>query len=291
MIIGTALTRPERVSVFRRVVDEAPIDCADISGILTMLKFDGELSDLSSGYDGTQAWKRDNLPAFTPSGVFTDGRRGRFPTSHSGLVVIDVDDPASAAKPVPASLPWRAHWRTISGGRSILVRVSPVPEYHWQHHQAYHAVRAAVEAAGIRVDMSRDVCRLRYFNFAPELRSRNPLPFKVRYSSPPPPPKPSRSTVFDRASPADLRAALKRIGPVDDYYDWWRVTAAIKHCVGRGAMHERVAHRIWDEWSRLSPAYDETVNELKWAEELREVANPVTLGTIYAMAKGESREF
>lgn len=75
-----------------------------------------------------------------------------------------------------------------------------------------------------------------------------------------------------------LRSALRHIDP-DPYDPWIKIGMALKH-----ADAGPRAYDLWAEWSRPSPKFDAAVQAKRW-ESFGPHDNPVTLGTVYEMAK------
>jgi hypothetical protein len=116
--------------------------------------------------------KKKNLPAFTPSAVFTERRKMDFLDFYSGFVHLDLDklslEELQKAKEVIAQSPY-THLCFVSpsgNGLKVFVKVSSGIEYH---DVAYTAVKAHFETlTGLKADPScKDITRLCFMSYDP----------------------------------------------------------------------------------------------------------------------------
>ena len=116
---------------------------------------------------------KSNLPAFTPSGTFDDGRKARKITSYSGYIILDIDKLSKSQLQKTINTTRLAPYTYASfispsgNGLKILVAVNSKKE---DHKEAYNQVREYYETAlNIDIDTSgSDVSRLCFMSFDPD---------------------------------------------------------------------------------------------------------------------------
>jgi hypothetical protein len=82
-----------------------------------------------------------------------------------------------------------------------------------------------------------------------------------------------------QTSVAEVEAALKKV-PTDDRNTWFRVGCALWQEFGeQGRL-------LWDMWSQGSPKYNRADQDKTWRSiRSKRVLKPITLGTVFALAK------
>src|SRR5690606_38154089 len=128
---------------------------------------------------------KKQLPAFTPSGTFENGRKAELLTQYSGFVILDLDklspEDLARAKSLVALAPYTfAAFISPSGnGLKIIVPVNSTAEHHklaFQQVSDYYeqALQLVVDPSG------KDVSRLCFMSYDPDcFRNINAEPFNV----------------------------------------------------------------------------------------------------------------
>jgi hypothetical protein len=114
--------------------------------------------------------QKAQLPAFTPSGTFSNGRKAHTLSQYSGYVILDIDKISdiqlAEVKEKAALIPntFAAFTSPSGNGVKIIVSVSSIPE---NHKLAFMQVAQYYEAAlNVKIDQSgKDVCRLCYMSY------------------------------------------------------------------------------------------------------------------------------
>lgn len=140
---------------------------------------------IAEGQDKEADKLKKQLPAFTPSGTFDNGRKAELLTQYSGFVILDLDklspEDLEKAKSLVALAPYTfAAFISPSGnGLKIIVPVNSTAEHHklaFQQVSDYYeqALQLVVDPSG------KDVSRLCFMSYDPDCyRNINAEPFNV----------------------------------------------------------------------------------------------------------------
>jgi hypothetical protein len=165
---------------------------------------------------------KKQLPAFTPSGTFDNGRKAELLTQYSGYVILDLDklNPTDLekAKSLVALAPYTfAAFISPSGnGLKIIVPVNSTAENHklaFQQVCDYYeqALQLVVDPSG------KDVSRLCFMSYDPDCyRNINAEPFKVNIEQEPEPKKKQEPPKGEQTEP-------KAEQPTNEEQDWLEV--------------------------------------------------------------------
>ncbi len=132
---------------------------------------------------------KKQLPGFTPSGTFENGRKADLLTQYSGYLILDLDKlnpkDLANAKNKAAEIPhtFAAFISPSGNGLKIIVAVSSNAEHHnLAFQQVFDYYEQVLE---LEVDPSgKDVCRLCFMSYDPECyRNINAEPFMVNIES------------------------------------------------------------------------------------------------------------
>ncbi len=165
---------------------------------------------------------KKQLPAFTPSGTFDNGRKAELLTQYSGYVILDLDklNPTDLerAKSLVALAPYTfAAFISPSGnGLKIIVPVNSTSEHHklaFQQVCDYYeqALQLVVDPSG------KDVSRLCFMSYDPDCyRNINAEPFKVNIEQEPEPKKKQEPPKGEQTEPKEEQ-------PSNEEQDWLEV--------------------------------------------------------------------
>lgn len=166
------------VSIFRnfaQLIEHKPITSvlSDIQSGTYRASIEAIRKLMSENKTGEAETLKKQLPGFTPSGRFENGRKADRLTTYSGFVILDLDklnpEQLTKAKVTAANAPFTfAAFISPSGnGLKIIVPVTSSAE---QHKKAFHQVAGHYQQAlQFAVDPSgKDVSRLCFMSFDPD---------------------------------------------------------------------------------------------------------------------------
>ena len=218
-------------------------------------------------------YKAENLPAITPSALFSERRGNRQSFVHSGHVVIDIDGiddaPSVLTRLVKSPQVALAFISPSGNGIKAIIAVDPIPETPVQHQAAYHYVAVLVAGLlGIKVDISHDVSRLCFLTHDPDVYLNvEPEPIRWQWGFEPPPRKTYVPDVPVSAEQelADALQALSSIQGQIEYRDMIRIIAALHNDIGSAAREPAIEwmmsvrghrgctrQRAEDDWDRVA---------------------------------------
>ena len=259
--LPAAMDTMPTVSHFQGVRAVSPVGTLTLSALVDQIRanhspLSGAVTKIRSENDKTaRAQLKQELPAVTPSGVFTY-RNHRSLQKHSGLTVLDFDGLASEAAAgelrdrLAKVATTAAAFISPSGqGVKVLVRVDPVPKDNSEHHIAWAAAVSRYRALGAPNEdpSGKDVPRLCFLSHDPGAKSQWPceaVPWKY----------PEEKAVTEAPAPSPrgdawIRPALDAIDPVSpDYATWINVGMALHDGESKGALTNGL--KLWDSWSR-----------------------------------------
>jgi hypothetical protein len=134
---------------------------------------------------------KNKLPAITPSGVFSYRSKGNL-IRHTGIICIDIDLKGNEnvgnydqIRELLATVPFIAYvGKSVSGTGFFAMVSTPVAKDEAEHTQIYTALESDFLKAGLLLDSTSDITRLRgysydpdaYFNHNPEQYTRKVIP-------------------------------------------------------------------------------------------------------------------
>lgn len=148
---------------------------------------------------------KDSLSAVTFSGLFNGPHKADCLTEHTGLLIVDFDDLADRLQAARTAIEHDPHTKTVfvsptGSGLKVLVRIPADPA---GHERAFDTVaRYFQDQHGLTADASgRDVCRLCYVSFDPDLYQNDAAQMFVI---------PAQLSAAHTGGSVDLDAALRR---------------------------------------------------------------------------------
>lgn len=262
--------------------------------------------------DDKDEYKKSQLPAMVPSGVFTKrNSAGLVEGMHSGLMCLDYDDvenPQGLCAMLEAIPTTVAFFVSPSGnGVKAFVRISPKPTCAEEHTAAHRAVVNAYTIDGVPApdEQCKNLDRLCYlaydpFAFIDEERTASvawempalpeaPTP-RTRKSAPKSAPSDTTDTTSDDTaletettdspqwSDGAMAFVLKSI-PAEKYDIWVRVGMAL-HAADYPI-------EVWEDWSRTAGNYESGACARKWKSFSSDgvAGRAVTIGSIFTLRK------
>ena len=231
---------------------------------------------------------KTQLPAVTFGGTFDGGHKAQNLKTHSGLLVLDLDDiEVNSLDDLKARLlafPFVCLLFISPSGAGLkaVVRLDGAPANPAEHTAAYNTVATAMAAADITVDPSgKDVSRLCFLSHDPFLIWRpNATPFEWKTAEKKPNAVCNRARIrecpphSEWEGEVDLKA-LDFIDPDHSYERWYQVGMACKTA--------GLAVAVWDNWSASGEKYKAGECEKKW--DSFDSGGRITWGTVVLWAK------
>ncbi len=230
---------------------------------------------LAEGKTKEYTEKKKSLPAFTPCGTFSRGRKIETLQDYSGILILDIDKLAApelqkAREKARAEKYTYAEFISPSGiGLKILVPVTTGREHH---PAAFNQVKAHYESVlGVAVDKSgRDVSRLCFLSYDTDaLLNLDAKPFPVN---------------LNLSLEKDIQKVVEQIeaAHIDltgDYESWRNIGFAL--CDALGESGRGYFHRL----SRFNPDYSlENCNE-QYTKCLNSTGAGISIRTLFYCAK------
>lgn len=257
-------------SIFKNTRETQPVKALPI---LTVLKsiiegaYKEEVFAIRACEDSKQRSElKKALPAYTPSGVFSE-RRDDALIEHSKLIVLDIDGDISKREAIENdSYVYACHLSVSGNGLAVYVKIKPS-----SHREAYQELSSYFfQYYGVTVDPSgKNISRLRYVSFDPKLYlNEESLVWEVRVSA-----------FGDDIE--DLVSAIERSGRdlTADYGNWLKIALALASECGEGGRG--YFHRI----SQMHPRYKADECNRKYSDALRNGRGEVHINTLYYLAK------
>lgn len=187
---------------------------------------------------------KKQLPAITPSGIFTERRKSGL-VQHSGLIAFDIDnigDSASDIKAALSEIPNIAYCGLSVSGQGLwgLIPISNADK----HEAHFRAIELAFAGIGITIDKAcKDVSRLRFYSYDSDAYiNHNAVVFDQVYYDPVPQPT-HRSTVHP-SSNIVIQRAVKLIMDAPDgqkYFNLNKASFLLGGYIGVGLIEENEA--------------------------------------------------
>lgn len=225
-------------------------------------------------------YKRKQVPGFTTSGTFPNSRKASELGTHSGFIAMDFDDvDLSLREELYADDYTYAGFISIGGsGICIIVKIEPS-----KHFDAFKALEHYYFTKyGEQIDPAcKDVSRLRYVSYDPELFiNPNAKQFKS-YLSKPKGRKPKINPVI--SSDSNIEFVLKQIEAdrkdlTADYQAWVELAFAFQSEYGETG--EEYFHRV----SQFHPDYDYEKTSKKYRA-CKSTGSGISIATFYHYAK------
>ena len=218
--------------------------------------------------------KKKSLPAFTPSGLFENGRKLEFLKEYSGCLVLDLDkltyDQLYEAKEKIIKIPYTySCFISPSGqGLKILVKVISRPVFH---KQVFEQVKDYYEQQlGLPVDPSgKDVTRLCFVSWDKDLYLNDTSAvFKTQVIM-----------MEDEIEKVVRQIEAKSIDITAEYDDWLKLGFSLVDAIGEEGRP--YFHRI----SRFYPGYDIKKCNAQFDECLYSTGSGVTAKTFFYIAQ------
>lgn len=200
------------VSFFRNVYDVHPQTISLLRWLQGIDKYNPVVDQIRATTDkATRTELKKQLPAITPSGTFTDGRKAEKLTNHSGFIALDFDNlqnpDETKAKISQIANVFYCGLSASGGGLWALIPISN-PEHHKEH---FLALRLDFLRLGLQIDPAcQDVSRLRFYSYdLDSYLNLDAIPYKKRYT----PPKPIATTPkrFSKSNPVDPLQIAERM--------------------------------------------------------------------------------
>ncbi|MDP2991275.1 MAG: BT4734/BF3469 family protein, partial [Kiritimatiellota bacterium] len=204
------------------------------------------------------------LPAVTFSGMFSGPHKAEALTAHSGILCLDFDGINGRLAEVRPQLekdPYRSAVFISPGGVGLkfLMKIKPDAT---EHGRAFDAAAAYFKKTyNLEADKSgRDVCRLCFVSYDPELVHKPDAAIFETPPAPQPKPRPMPAQKFDDIPDrAKIEDALRHVSANCSFDDWLRIGMAL-HSWSPGE-----GRAIWDLWSRTAPErYQEAAIGQHW---------------------------
>jgi hypothetical protein len=238
--MNSVLTK--EVSIFPNCVDPNPFDEILLDEWLQTKSYKKEVLKFREceNLNRRKILKKE-LPAITPSGIFSPTRKAVNMVAHSGLICIDID-----SKDNPKIKDWQELKNRLSNiiniaycglsvsgkGAFALIPIT-YPEHHLGHFNALDFYFAVDE--GIIIDTAcKDVCRLRTISYDPNpyvnpgaQRLKSVIDFSNK-SSPP------KMTANDAVRIDSILTEIKNsnLDITSDYTDWFQIGCVIAKVFG-----------------------------------------------------------
>lgn len=225
------------------------------------------------------------MPGFTSSGEFSY-RKDTHLVQYSGLLCYDIDglDDVARIKAAVKSDAFCVMAYTSPSGYGVKLFLRWADPRSGDHKRAWDAGRQHVESVyGVTITdtAGRDLSRLCLLAYDPDVFF-NPAPSLVRV-----PAEPVREPLVSSAPAPEpesdeevqILSALGYLDPDTSYEHWIRVGMALRRWnAERGFV-------FWDAWSARGSKYRKDTMRSKWESFAGDHNDPVTLGTIFHMAK------
>jgi hypothetical protein len=277
-----------KVSIFDSHRNTTPINSGDLNTVLANIK-DGRWQDHILAYR-TGKTTKDKLPAFTTSGEFK-ARKSDQLIQHSGFICMDIDEQDNpnieegAAKLRYDPLLY-AMFRSAGGkGYCAIFPIDPN-----RHLDAYLGLEKRIaDRYELIVDRAcKDVTRLRYVSYDPDLyiSDKKPARFKDYL---PKPSAPVRAQYVGNESDSDYMIAQivsRNINLCEGYQDWYRVGCALISKYKDDPKGLDHFHTL----SQMSAKYNSQKCDAKYAELQRSSRREITFATLVYMARSAGVE-
>ena len=233
------------------------------------------------GYQGA----KKQLPGFTPSGEFSY-RKDEFLVRYSGLLCYDLDglDDVARIKAVAESDSFCVMAYVSPSGYGVKLFLRWTDPHHDGHKRAWDKGRRHVESVyGVTITdrAGRDLSRLCLLAYDPDVYF-NPAASLVRVTAEPvrePLAKSAPAPEPESDEEAQILSALGYLDPDASYEKWVGVGMALRH------WNPDRGYVFWNHWSARGDKYKESQLRGKWESFATEHGNPVTLGSLFHMAK------
>lgn len=278
------MTAMTQVSIFENTFSKTPYETT-IDDMLEAIR-DGSYREKvekirSASSPEAKRKLKNNIAAFTPSGIFAGGKKNDDLQQHSGFIAVDFDALESdldTARSVLYADPYTyAGFVSVGGGGlCLLVRINQA-----KHEESFDALeKYYFTKYGYQADQScRNVSRLRYLSYDPDLY-HNPEShtFTDYVKKPKGRPRHERPIV---TTDDDFGHVLRQICDshtdiTPDYFDWLKVGMALKSRFGDSGLDH------FQTISSFHPDYDPVKTERKYKS-----LNPklVTFSSFFYVAK------
>lgn len=230
---------------------------------------------ISDGKKKEYTEKKKSLPAFTPCGTFSQGRKIETLLNYSGVLILDIDKltapelEQAREKAGKEKYTFAMFLSPGGNGLKILVQVNTGREHH---SAAFNQVKAHYESVlGVLVDKSgRDVSRLCFVSYDPEaLLNLDAKPFPVN---------------TNLSLEKDILKVIEqienaRLDMTNDYVSWRNIGFAI--CDALGESGRGYYHRI----SRFNPDYNLEICNEQYTKCMQSTGSGIHISTLFYMAK------
>jgi hypothetical protein len=273
-----------KVSYFTKVFDKTPARDMDFADYLAGIKH-GKWEDEVLAYR-TGRIKKSNLPAITPSGIFTSRNYSDL-KEHSGILNVDID-----AKDNPDTnllqlrdeiyadpYIYAGHISVSGGSLSLYVKINGK-----KHYESFCAVEKhfANQYKLVIDKAAKDIPRLRFVSLDPELhvndKSKKWTETLEKEKQPP------RSYSDYITSDSDFDHVMHQITSravniAEDYHDWVQVGMALASGMGEAGRNH--FHAI----SSISAKYDRAACDRKYDSFLKSSRDGYTIRSFFWLAK------
>lgn len=260
---------------FNKVIANKPLE-----SVLEMIRtgkfkhYIGPLRQLvSDGKEQEYTAKKKSLPAFTPSGMFSGGRKSNLLVEYSRIIILDIDKLESIKdlrEKTEKCIYTFACFESPSGkGLKILIKTD---NSLTKHREAFLKAQAYYEKLlGVKIDPSgKDVTRLCFMSYDPNLYyNANSEVFKI---------------LPERAMKNDVEKLIeqlegKRIDITTNYEDWLKIGFALESEFGE------TGRSYYHEISKFNTDYNsENCNE-QYNRCLKNNNSGITIKTLFHIAK------
>lgn len=233
------------ISAYKNHFLTTPLATVSLRYFLTSPKLKPQIEEIRARAAAGEDYSalKSKLPGATISGTF-EHRADEALKQHSGFIGLDIDGKENThitnfadLKTELAALPWTAYaGLSCSGtGYFVLFRISD-PEKHKAH---YEAAREMFARAGLKLDKTSDVSRLRYCSYDPDAYFNESA--EVFTELPDEPEKqalqPDQNRV--KAKAASVRSGAGKVSPISDYNERADVPALLRDALHWEQLNDR----------------------------------------------------
>ena len=235
---------------------------------------------------------KNSLPAITVSCLITRENQkraalidGKF--QHTGYIQADFDCPQEEADTLLEKLSQDPHvrigFKSISN-RSKAFFLVKMPQTIHEHDSAWNQLNdyCITQGYGELDPVPKNVNALCYISYDPDVWMKDAIPLPWELLPEPKPVPKAQPSARDTSDLKQLKSALDAI-PADEYLSHWiEIGCALHH----SDIPDETAFALWDAWSKRSPKYDQTPDQMhyKWNSFATEREKRHGIGYIYYLA-------
>lgn len=236
---------------------------------------------------------KKQVPAVSPSCIFTGRHKGANVKEHTGILCLDIDgsknpdiaQPAARARVYADQYTFAGHVSVSGSGICLYVQIEPE-----QHEAAYLQLEAYYRQAwGVITDPAcKNVSRLRFVSYDPAVyrntEARQFITRKQRFNKDRQQARHSVDRPAVQGSGQHFEAILSQIlaaryDLTGTQYDWVRVGFAIADGYNEGGR------QYFHELSQFHPKYKQAETDGQFTKCLKKRVGGVTMGTFFYMAE------